>query len=202
MKLVLYDNSGNVVMEKEGNFTKSDVIIRDDYIATKLWNREDVAGVLEEENIPATTGNIDEVINTGLLDSLGDCTDQDWEIIRNAVHASNQDGNLNIQPQTVRDLVCDGEHVREYYFPEDPYNRYSVIMPGETDADDDKADLAAALEDTMHRLIEDDKVGSDTLAIEMGLLDEDENSMDAYPNAISVDLGYFLPYGIDWVPAV
>ena len=62
-----------------------DIIDRNDYIATKLWCRDDVKEILIEKGYAGTENEIDEVINTGRLETLGDCTDEDWEIIDSAI---------------------------------------------------------------------------------------------------------------------
>lgn len=202
-KLILLNDDNEVIMTREGDINPSDVIIRSDYIASKLWNRADVENVLEEENFPGTSKNIDEVINTGLLDSLNDCTDQDWDIVKNAVWACDQDNLLDKEPTTVTGLVRDDEHVREFYFPEDPYFKFSFIMPGGTTEDDDRADIAGAIEETLHRLL-DAGADSDKIKEQLGMFysdGEDFEGLEEYPDAHFVDLGYFLPYAIQLLSA-
>ena len=62
-----------------------DLLNRDDYIATKLWSKEDIEAALEEKGYPVTEDNVNAVINSGMLKTLGDCTDGDWEIIYQAI---------------------------------------------------------------------------------------------------------------------
>lgn len=62
-----------------------DLLNRDDYIATVLWSKEDIEAALEEKGYPVTKGNVNAVINSGMLKALGDCTDGDWEIIYQAI---------------------------------------------------------------------------------------------------------------------
>jgi hypothetical protein len=64
----------------------ANIIDRNSYIATKLWSREDVLSVLTERGFEGTEEQIDAVVNTGILDGLNECTDQDWEVIGYAVH--------------------------------------------------------------------------------------------------------------------
>lgn len=71
-----------------------DEICRSDYIATKLWSREDVESTLIEEGYEGTKQEIDEVINTGYLKALGDCTDSDWDIIKYAIRDAAARGNI------------------------------------------------------------------------------------------------------------
>ncbi len=202
-RLILVDDQGQETLIKEGEISRFDIMLRSDYIATKAWGREDVESVLYEESIPVTTENVDAVVGSGLLKYLEECTDAEWETIRNAVQACREDKTLNEAPKTVKSLVKDCEHIRKYYFPEDPYAEYSVILPGRTASFDDQADIAAAMEDTLHRLM-DAGADSNEIKAETGMIDEDDENdglMDSYPEATSVDLGYFLPYAIAMTPA-
>lgn len=61
------------------------IVILDDYIAKTLWCREDVAYRLIEKGFAGTEEEVDEVLNSGELDTLGDCLDQHWEIINQAI---------------------------------------------------------------------------------------------------------------------
>lgn len=62
-----------------------DLINLDNYFACKLWSEEDIVGVLEEAGYEASEENVNAVINSGLLKNLNNCTDQDWDIINNAI---------------------------------------------------------------------------------------------------------------------
>lgn len=55
----------------------------DKYVAMKIWNIDDVLGVIAEN--PGCNISVGDVCNTGMLDDLNDCTDHDWEIIQQAV---------------------------------------------------------------------------------------------------------------------
>ena len=86
-KLVIIHDNGNeeylgIVPDKT---TVRDIVLRDDFIATKLWSREDVKQVLREEGSADTEENVDEVISYGYLKALNEKTNNDWEIIRNAI---------------------------------------------------------------------------------------------------------------------
>ena len=65
--------------------TPHNVIIRSDYIATKLWCREDVKTALRDRRYRGTNAEIDAVVNTGYLNGLEDCNDIDWNIIDEAL---------------------------------------------------------------------------------------------------------------------
>lgn len=54
-------------------------------VAQKTWTVQDVAAMLEEENIEPTDDNIQKIIDTGILDRLSYCDDSEWDIIREAV---------------------------------------------------------------------------------------------------------------------
>ena len=64
---------------------------RSEYIATKVWAVEDIEDVLLQEGYIPSARKVEAVINTGLLQSLNDCTDQDWQIITSAIHAVRSD---------------------------------------------------------------------------------------------------------------
>lgn len=71
----------------------SNIIFKDDYIATKLWCREDVEQELIENGYKGTDEEIDAVIRTGFLKVLGDCTDSDWYTIDYAIEfVANKEG--------------------------------------------------------------------------------------------------------------
>ena len=59
---------------------------RDDYFAVKLWEEDDIKSVLSEEGYAGTDGEVAMVIDSGLLEYLNDCTDEDWNIIRYAIN--------------------------------------------------------------------------------------------------------------------
>ena len=61
------------------------IVVLDDYIAQTLWSREDVTACLREKGFLGTEREVDEVINSGELKTLGDCLDHHWEIINQAI---------------------------------------------------------------------------------------------------------------------
>ena len=88
-KLMLLDTTtGELHTLRENvalNLLPSDVPLRDDYIAMKLWCEEDIRTRLQERQFLGTPEQVAEVINTGYLKYLGDCTDGDWQMIDNAI---------------------------------------------------------------------------------------------------------------------
>lgn len=96
MKLILERNDGIIVGSKEvpDNTTILDILVRSDYIATKLWSEEDIAGCLTERGYSPTQENIDAVLNTGYLRALNDCSDGDWQIIYDAITFADKTNSL------------------------------------------------------------------------------------------------------------
>ena len=77
-----------------------DIINRKDYVASKLWCREDIKNILIEEGYEGLEEQVDIVVNSGELSGLNDCTDEDWEIIRIAIKnafASREDKGSKIK---------------------------------------------------------------------------------------------------------
>ena len=72
----------------------------ENYIAYKLWSREDVANELLEAGYADSEENIDEVLNAG-VGGLHDCTDDDWQIIQNAIFDAAQNHDLVLSDKTV-----------------------------------------------------------------------------------------------------
>lgn len=60
-----------------------DILNRHDYIATKLWSEEDVKSCLVDRGYLPINENVALVAND--LGSLGDCTDDEWEVIYGAI---------------------------------------------------------------------------------------------------------------------
>lgn len=58
-------------------------------VAQKIWTTQDIAHMLEDENIEPTDDNIQKVIDTGILDHLSDCTDSEWNVIKDAIEEAN-----------------------------------------------------------------------------------------------------------------
>ena len=84
------DTVSLTIKEDDDTYTITYIILpdypcKDEYVAAKLWTRADVMAVLKDRGYKGTDEQIDAVINTGMLKSLGDCTEQDWEIIELAV---------------------------------------------------------------------------------------------------------------------
>lgn len=65
--------------------TPINLINLNDYIATKLWTREDIAQRLYEMDYPGSDAYIDEVLNHGTFKRLEECSDNEWNIIDEAI---------------------------------------------------------------------------------------------------------------------
>ena len=76
-------------------FKDFDIIRRSDYIATKLWSREDVEEMLKERGYTGNDEEVDIVLATGYLKALGDCTEGDWDIIDAGIFEAAIRGNLS-----------------------------------------------------------------------------------------------------------
>ena len=58
-------------------------------VAVKVWTRDDIKDALRSEGYEGTEGEVNRVIYfSNLLELLEDCTDQDWEIIHQAIEAT------------------------------------------------------------------------------------------------------------------
>lgn len=66
----------------------ADIINLNDYVAWKLWSRDDIEKAIKAEGYEATEKNINVVCNHSVLDQLGDCTDEEWDILRCAARES------------------------------------------------------------------------------------------------------------------
>lgn len=65
---------------------KKDFIDRRECVALKVWTNEDIASILKECGYKASKNNIKLVVETGRIDELNDCTDDEWDILKNAVN--------------------------------------------------------------------------------------------------------------------
>ncbi len=63
-----------------------DVINRNDFIATKLWSREDIKERLAYKHYRDTDENVDKIVATGYLKGLGERAANDWDIIDAAIY--------------------------------------------------------------------------------------------------------------------
>lgn len=188
-KIIFIDDNGKEEILREGLYVKGDILFRPDYFATKLWCDEDVAMALSEKGIEPSQANVSAIINTGMLKYLGDCTDADWEAINQAIGACEQDGLLVTKPVKVDELCGLHEHVVKMCIDGD-YCERSFIVDGDDNSEDTRKDLSAALENTLHRLL-DNGATEDDIRRELGAVQYTDDMDDDY--IIHIDLGYVLP---------
>lgn len=86
-RLILETQNGSRVIRRDlpENISNQDILYAGDYFARKLWNRDDIKDRLEVLGYDSNEKFIDEVINSGKLKSLNDCTDSEWNCIDNAI---------------------------------------------------------------------------------------------------------------------
>lgn len=150
--------------------------LEENYIAYKLWSREDVANELLEAGYADSEENIDEVLNAG-VGGLHDCTDDNWQIIQNAIFYAAQNHDLVLSDNTVEDAL---ELIRVYYDVEQlgPESRENM-----TDAElfPDIRDIGLAFTDiTQADVFDEEEVEQFALSA--------ENANTEYPLQVSLDL--------------
>ena len=86
-RLILENENGIRVIRRDlpKDVLNSDILYAGDYIARKLWSREDIEGKFEDLGYEHNDDIIDNVINSGRLKSLNDCSDEEWNCIENAI---------------------------------------------------------------------------------------------------------------------
>ena len=89
------------MMAQADKLNPNDVLNRKDYIATTLWSEEDIGARLEEKGYDASDENIAAVIKAGELNHLGDCLDEHWETIDQAI----KNADLQATPYTLHELL-------------------------------------------------------------------------------------------------
>lgn len=91
----------------------------------------------------------------------------------------------------LENLLDENEAIAEYGFSGD-YNTYNAIIPQNANSG---LDVSAALEDTLHRILDVGGTESDVREI-MGAKipnDEEAQELNAYGEYSDIDLGYVLP---------
>ena len=174
-----------------------DYINRNDYLATKLWSEEDIASTLFAEGYPASEANLSRVINSGMLKYLEECTDGDWQIIKDAIKCS------AVEEEKIADILNNNDILREERLLElaEPnqkiasfaivgnymlynYVTYNCIM------EDDSDNISACLEMTLHKLIESGATDETICGIMGAVKYNGETYADGYTD---IDLGYVIP---------
>lgn len=150
--------------------------LEENYIAYKLWCCEDIANELVEAGYADSEENIGEVLNAG-VGGLHDCTDDDWQIIQNAIFYAAQNHDLALSDKTVENAL---EMIREYY---DNDQIGPMGMESMTDAEifPDVRDIGLAHTDVSLSEMFDDATLED-------LAFSSENKNAEFPVQVSLDL--------------
>lgn len=87
-------------MEKEKNMERLTEVLRmleeiPDVVAWKVWTKDDIENCLEEDGFLPSDENVDLVMQA-VCEGLSDCTDDDWDIIRDAIYGMSED--LDLKP--------------------------------------------------------------------------------------------------------
>lgn len=80
--------------KKADTLLPSDILDRNDYIATTLWTVAHIKQCLDEEGFEPSDENVDAIISTGMLKNLGGYKDSDWESIYDAIRWADECGSL------------------------------------------------------------------------------------------------------------
>lgn len=64
-----------------------DIVDRRDYYAMKIWSDEDLKKCLLEDGFSDNDENVECLINSGMLSTLEDCTNQDWQITHDTIQS-------------------------------------------------------------------------------------------------------------------
>ena len=86
-RLILENENGSRVIRRDlpEDVLNSDILYAGDYIAMKSWKREDIEERLPDLGYSVDQEIIDNLINSGRLKSLNDCSDEEWNYIDNAI---------------------------------------------------------------------------------------------------------------------
>ena len=85
LMLIRDDGSEKFLKEVPDNVYTGEIVVLSEYLAWKLWSREDILWRLHELGYEGTEDEIDAVVNTGELKYLDDCNDNDWYLIDDAI---------------------------------------------------------------------------------------------------------------------
>ena len=82
-------------MEKEKNTERLTEVLRmleeiPDVVAWKVWTKDDIKECLEEDGFLPSDENVDLVMQA-VCEGLSDCTDDDWDVIRDAIYGMSED---------------------------------------------------------------------------------------------------------------
>lgn len=188
-KIIYVDNNGSQkVLRESTDLIEGDVLFRSDYIAAKLWSDDEIASALAENGYAPTMMNVNTIKNSGLLKGLEEASDGDWQIIKDAVMANAEDGDIYKLTSSVEELCLVHERVVHFCIDGD-YSEYMFIAPDDKTGID-SIDIGACIEDTLHRLIENGAT-ENAIRRELGAVQMTDDMQDDL--IVSIDLGYVLP---------
>lgn len=189
-KLILIKDNGESLTIKDnlpGNVVKSDILYKKDYMAMKLWDRNDVEDRMEELSMFPSKSIVDSVCECiEIEESLEECDDRDWYIIDDAIKRCSKD--KADMPAVIEDFAKKDECIVKLILEGDYSERYVISD------DKDISDLGAAIEMTLHRIL-------NVCRTEYNMSDEEAEEMistlmgaskdNTLP--INVDLGWYMP---------
>lgn len=189
-KLILIKDNGESLTIRDnlpGNVIKSDILYKKDYMAMKLWDRNDVEDRMEELSMFPSKSIVDSVCECiEIEESLEECDDRDWYIIDDAIKRCSKD--KADMPAVIEDFAKKDEYIVKLILEGDYSERYVISD------DKDISDLGAAIEMTLHRIL-------NVCRTEYNMSDEEAEEMistlmgaskdNTLP--INVDLGWYMP---------
>ena len=189
-KLILIKDNGESLTIRDnlpGNVVKSDILYKKDYMAMKLWDRNDVEDRMEELSMFPSKSIVDSVCECiEIEESLEECDDRDWYIIDDAIKRCSKD--KADMPAVIEDFAKKDECIVRLILEGDYSERYVISD------DKDISDLGAAIEMTLHRIL-------NVCRTEYNMSDEETEEMvstlmgaskdNTLP--INVDLGWYMP---------
>lgn len=189
-KLILIKDNGESLTIKDnlpGNVVKSDILYKKDYMAMKLWDRNDVEDRMEELSMFPSKSIVDSVCECiEIEESLEECDDRDWYIIDDAIKRCSKD--KADMPAVIEDFAKKDECIVRLVLEGDYSERYVVSD------DKDISDLSAIIEMTLHRIFDvckteynmSDKETEEMVSTLMGA--SKDNTLP-----INVDPGWYMP---------
>ena len=96
-KLILEKENGERILIRDDlpeYASKHNIFYGGDYLAMKLWVKDDIRNELICRGYEGTQDEIDAVVNTGYLKLLNDCTDYDWWCIDYAIDSAIMLGHI------------------------------------------------------------------------------------------------------------
>lgn len=148
-KLILIKDNGESLTIRDnlpGNVVKSDILYKKDYMAMKLWDRNDVEDRMEELSMFPSKSIVDSVCECIEIEEyLEECDDRDWYIIDNTIKRCIKDKADT--PAVIEDFAKKDEYIVKLILEGDYSERYVISD------DKDISDLGAAIEMTLHRIL-------------------------------------------------